>query len=258
MGYDFKGVGNGLDVKVTWPESDLEMMQLTVPEYVNSTPFHIYYMTVSGHLEYNFGGNFISKKNRDLVADQPYSDHVKAYLACQIELDLALENLIAQLDASGQLDNTVIALSADHYPYGLTPEEFNELAGHDLEKTFEMYENAFILWSSAMEAPVVVDKYCSSLDIAPTLSNLFGLEYDSRLYAGTDIMSTASPIVCFQDRSFITDKIMFDANSQEVYKLTDEEITEEYIKASIKTVSDKFKYSALTIDEDYYRYLFPE
>jgi len=255
MGYDYKGVGNGLDVKVTWPESDLEMMQLTVPEYVGAPPFHIYYMTVSGHLQYNWGGNFIAKKNRDLVTGLPYSENVKAYLACHIELDKALENLIAQLDASGQLENTVIALSADHYPYGLTPEEYNELAGHDLESTFEMYKNAFILWSADMDAPVVVDRNCSSLDIAPTLSNLFGLDYDSRLYMGTDILSTASPVVCFQDRSFINDKIMYDANSQEVFKLTDEEITEEYIKTCIKSVQDEFKYSALIIDKDYYRYL---
>ena len=255
MGYDYKGVGNGLDVAVTWPESDLEMMQLTVPEYVNSTPFHIYYMTVSGHLQYNWGGNFIAKKNRDLVADLPYSDHVKAYLACQIELDRALQNLIEQLKANGQLENTVIALSADHYPYGLTADEYNELAGHDLENTFEMYKNAFIIWSADMKEPVTVDKYCSSLDIAPTLSNLFGLAYDSRLYMGTDIMSTADPVVCFQDRSFINGKIMFDANSQKVYKLTDDEITDEYIKSCIKSVSEEFKYSALIIDKDYYRYL---
>jgi len=256
MGYDYKGVGNGLAVNVTWPESDLEMMELTVPEYIHDTPFHVYYMTVSGHLEYNFGGNFISKKNRDLVVDLPYSSSVQAYLACQVELDLALENLLSQLEAAGQLENTVIALSADHYPYGLEPEEFDELAGHDLENTFEMYKNAFILWSGDMEEPVIVDKYCSSLDIAPTLSNLFGLEYDSRLYTGTDILSTTSPVVVFQDRSFITDKIMYNANNQEVTKLTGDEITEDYIKASIQSVNDKFKYSAMIIEQDYYRYLF--
>jgi len=258
MGYDYKGVGNGLDVKVTWPESDLEMMQLTAPEYVNSSPFHIYYMTVSGHLEYNFGGNYISKKNKDLVADLTCSDHVKAYYACQMELDFALENLLAQLEAAGQLENTVIALSADHYPYGLTPEEFDELAGHELENTFEMYESVFILWSGDMETPVPVDKYCSSVDIAPTLSNLFGLTYDSRLYTGTDILSTKSPVVYFQDRSFITDKIMYNANSGEVYKLTDEEITDEYIKNSIQSVNDAFKYAAKIIEEDYYQYLWKE
>ena len=258
MGYDYKGVGNGLDVKVTWPESDLEMMQLTVPEYVNDAPFHVYYMSVSGHLEYNFSGNYISVKNEDLVKDLPYSSHVQAYLACQKELDLALENLLSQLEAAGQLDNTVIAISADHYPYGLTPDEYDELAGHDLETTFEMYGNAFILWSGDMKEPITVDKSCSSLDIAPTLANLFGLPYDSRLYMGTDILSTASPTVIFQDHSFITDKFMFDAGSQEVTMLTGETLSEDEIKSMIHDVNDKFKYSALIIDKDYYRYLFEE
>lgn len=255
MGYDYKGVGNGLDVKVTWPESDLEMMQLTVPEYVNNPPFHVYYMSVSGHLEYNFSGNYIALKNKDLVKDLPYSPHVQAYLACQKELDLALENLLAQLEAAGQLENTVIAISPDHYPYGLTPDEYDELAGHHLETTFEMYKSAFILWSGDMKEPVVVDKNCSSLDIAPTLSNLFGLAYDSRLYMGTDILSTLSPTVIFQDHSFITDKFMFDAGTQEVTMLTGETLSEEEIKDMIHDVNEKFKYSALIIDEDYYRYL---
>ena len=35
-----------------------------------------------------------------------------------------------------------------------------------------------------MEEPVRVEKLCSSLDVMPTLANLFGLEYDSRLMAG--------------------------------------------------------------------------
>jgi len=107
-----------------------------------------------------------------------------------------------------------------------------------------------------MKEPIKVDKNCSSLDIAPTLANLFGLPYDSRLYMGTDILSTASPTVIFQDHSFITDKIMFDAGTQEVTMLTGETLSEDEIKSMIHDVNDKFKYSALIIDKDYYRYLF--
>ena len=67
MGYDYKGVGNGLDMTKTWPESDVEMMEKTIPEYINDSPFHIYYMTVSGHMEYNFSGNYMASKNKDYV-----------------------------------------------------------------------------------------------------------------------------------------------------------------------------------------------
>ncbi|HEY8348465.1 MAG TPA: sulfatase-like hydrolase/transferase, partial [Clostridia bacterium] len=67
MGYDYKGVGNGLEVRKTWPESDLEMIEATVGEYINSQPFHAYYMTVSGHMNYNFYGNQMASKNRKYV-----------------------------------------------------------------------------------------------------------------------------------------------------------------------------------------------
>lgn len=258
MGYEYKGIGNGLDVKKTWPESDLEMIEVTGPEFIGDTPFHVYYMTVSGHLRYSFSGNFISAKNKALVEHLDKSAAVKAYYACQMELDFAMAELIRQLDAAGQLENTVIAISSDHYPYGLEEAEFDELAGHQLEKNFEMYENAFILWSASMLSPVVVDTYCSSLDIAPTLSNLFGLPFDSRLYVGSDIFSDSEKYVVFKDRSFINSSFMYDAGAKKVIKLLDKELTDEDLKAAIEHVNDMFRYSSKIIEEDYYGYILPD
>ena len=64
----------------------------------------------------------------------PYSEHVKAYLACQIELDRALEYLLMRLEEAGIADKTLIALSSDHYPYGLEKEEIDEIAGHPVRR----------------------------------------------------------------------------------------------------------------------------
>jgi len=261
MGYTYKGYGSGLDVAYTWPESDLEMMELSVPEFVNDAPFHVYYLTVSGHCNYNFNGNFISAKNKDKVAYMDKSEPIRAYYAAQLELEFAMTDLLEQLEAAGQLENTVIALSADHYPYALVDDYdsygyINELAGKEVETTFELYKNSFILWSGDMTEPVVVDKYCSSLDIAPTLSNLFGLEYDSRLYIGTDILSTSTPYVIFKDYSFINDKIMYDMNDKTVTRLVDEEISDTYLEVSVSYVKSLYKYSRMIYREDYYAYLF--
>ena len=77
------------------------MVAATVGDYTGAAPFHTYYMTVSGHLRYTFGGNFIARKNRDLVADLPLGEHARAYLATQIELDRALELLLKELEAAG-------------------------------------------------------------------------------------------------------------------------------------------------------------
>lgn len=255
MGYDYKGAkGGGLEVKLTWPESDLEMMQVTVPEYIGDEKFHAYYMTVSGHMEYNWGGNSMSAKNRDYVKDLALCEEAKAYLAAQKELDLALEYLLAQLKEAGVADRTVIVLSGDHYPYGMEKSSIDDLAGHEVEENFELYKSHLILYCPGME-PVTVEKPCSALDIVPTVLNLFGVEFDSRLYMGQDIFSDAAPLVMFSNKSYITDKVMYNSKTGDVVKRTDEELAEDYVKTVSAIVKNKFNISAAIITEDYYSYL---
>ena len=253
LGYTYKGLGNGLDVTETWPESDLEMIELTLPEYIDSSPFHVYYMTVSGHLQYNFYGNYIAAKNRDAVENLPYSTGVKAYLACNIELDRALEKLIEELDKKGLAQDTLIAISPDHYPYGLTLDEMSELAGKEIKTDFDLYKGVFLLWSKGME-PLEIEEACSSLDIIPTLSNLMGLEYDSRLLMGRDIFSDSEPLVVFSDRSWISSKAIYSEKTGRVIPLTGENL-DLYIEETEQKVKDKFKYSALILETDYYKIL---
>ena len=260
MGYEYRGIGNGLDMELTeqFP-SDLEMMEKTVPEYVNEEQFMVYYLTVSGHLNYTLEENAMCRRHWDEVKDLPYSEAVRCYLACQMELELAVTSLVEQLEEAGKLDDTVIVLSADHYPYGLTDEEYSELLGHPVDPVFERYESTLILWNNQMAQPQVVEKRCSSLDVMPTLSNLFGLEYDSRLMAGRDIFSDAEELVIFANYSFlneqgaynsITDEFLFweDADSE-----TPQLPSESYIAEQMAQVQNRVAYSAAILDHDYYR-----
>ncbi|MDF2538579.1 MAG: hypothetical protein K0S76_1600 [Herbinix sp.] len=259
LGYDYKGVGNGLELEHNvWPNSDLELINATVDEYIGEEQFHVYYLTVSGHMNYTFIGNSMSYKNRALVADLPYSDDIKAYIACQMELDKALEQLIKKLEEAGVADKTVIALSADHYPYGWEKDNIDTIAGHEVDTNFEIFKNHFVLWNPAMEESIVVEEPCSSLDILPTLSNLFGLEYDSRLLMGRDIFSDAEPLVILSNRSFITDKVMYNSANRETTLLTDAELPEDYISNLNKIIKNKFSVSESIIKKDYYRYVFPD
>lgn len=259
LGYDYVAIGNGMLLESdVWPRSDLEMINNTVDSFVNEDSFHVYYLTVSGHMNYTFAGNSMSNKNKELVSDLPYSSEAKAYLASQIELDRALEALINSLEEAGAADNTVIALSADHHPYGWDKEYIDELAGFEIEPNFEIFKNHFILWNSSMDEKVIVDKVASSLDILPTLSNLFGIEYDSRLLMGSDIFSDAEPLVIFNDRSFITDKIMYNTKNGETINLTDESVPEHYIDNINKIIQNKFSVSQSIIKEDYYSYIYSD
>lgn len=258
LGYDYKGAkGGGLEVKLTWPESDLEMIQVTLPEYINDEQFHTYYMTVSGHMEYTFIGNSMAAKNKDYVKDLPYSEESKAYIACNKELDLALEYLIQELDKAGVLDKTVIALSADHYPYGLAKDKIDELAGHEVDENFELYENYFILWNSTITEPIIIDKYCSTVDIIPTLFNLFGINYDSRLFMGQDILSDAPALVMTSNQSFITDYVKYNSKTGDYELLQEVELPENYIKGYISVVKNKFSVSGSIIKNNFYKNLLP-
>ena len=255
LGYTYKGLGNGLNVTETWPESDIEMIELTVPEYINSQPFHTYYMTVSGHLQYSFSGNYIASKNKALVEHLSYSESVKAYLSCNIELDKAMEQLIKKLEEAGIAEDTLIAISPDHYPYGLNKSELSELAGRQIKSNFELYKGIFILWSKGME-PVEINKPSSSLDIIPTLSNLMGVEFDSRLLMGKDILSDSEPLVMFSDRSWITDKACCNAETGEITARNGFNVDNSYVEEIDKQVKNKFKYSAKILDDDYYKIIF--
>jgi len=250
LGYDYKGLGSGVKVQQTWPESDLEMIENTTDEYINlKQPFNVYYVTVSGHLPYNFDGNYISKKNKKYVENLSYSDESKAYLAANLELEFAMQRLIQKLDAAGVLQNTVIAIVNDHYPYGLSRESMDELAGHKIELNFERLKGAFILWKQGLE-PIEINRQVSNLDILPTISNLFGLHYDSRLLMGTDVFSDASPLIIFYNRSWITD--------EEKYNSTVEHKNSDYENMINMIVADKIKYSMKILNTDYYRKILPQ
>ena len=239
-----------------WPASDLEMVQGTISEYLGWEQFHVYYLTVSGHMNYNFRGNSMASKNREAVSGLEMSENAKAYIACQMELDKALEYLIVQLTAAGKLENTVICLSADHYPYGMEQSQYEELAGMTFTDNMDMYRNNLILWNVKLEEnPQVIDKVCCSIDILPTLLNLFGFSYDSRLYAGRDIFSEEEGMVIFNDRSFVTDHVIYNRKAKQTIWKDDSYSAEEqvlYLEQKQQEVKDRYQFSAYMLRNDYY------
>ena len=103
-----------------------------------------------------------------------------------------------------------------------------------------------------MEEHVEIEKYCSSLDILPTVLNLMGLPYDSRMMVGQDILSDSPALIVFNDRSFITDYCKYNANTGEVTNLTMRQVSDEYIDSMNKYVSNKFNMAQSIVDNNYY------
>ena len=167
-------------------------------------------------------------------------------------------------------------MAADHYPYLMVTDDgdfYNELRGfEDTEKVTSRYRNTLLMWSGCVEEPIVVDTPCSSIDIVPTLCNLFGLEYDSRLYSGRDIFATnyaadqysnCMPLVVFannkgQGNSWITAAGTYEASTKTFTPNEGVTVDDSYVGRVNRLVAGKITYSKLIIQEDYYRVLFPD
>ena len=256
LGFDnFLGCKNGLENRINcniWPESDVEMIEATFDDYKDSEkPFFTYYVTVSGHGDYGFNYSAMARKHKEDVKDLDYSEKALAYLAAQIELDQALELLIEKLDEAGILEDTVIALVGDHYPYYLSLDEVNEIASYKKDSVVEINRSNFILWNNKMET-VEVDKVGSQIDVLPTIYNLFGVKYDSRLIIGKDILSTEPGLAIFGNASWVSDKGTYLSSSNK-FVPKDGEVDSEYIKYMNNIVSNKIIMSKYIMTNDYYR-----
>ena len=136
--------------------------------------------------------------------------------------------------------------------YGMEPATWTELAGQELDPDFEIYHSTLILWSGDMKEPVVVEKPCESLDILPTLSNLFGLEYDSRLLMGQDILSDAPGLVMLSNKSFITELGRYNSKTDKFTPNEGVEVPEGYVSEIYREVKNLFRHSVNILEQDYY------
>ncbi len=252
LGYNYLGCGNGLENKMDCNlkiPSDLDLIDSTIDDYITKDKFMTYYVTMSGHVNYDLNHPIVLK-NLDKVSNLQYQDKSKYYLATQIELDKALEKLLEQLEKNNKLSDTVIVLVGDHHPYSLSLDEMNELSNYERDDLFEKVKMPLIIYNSEIDN-INIDNYCSNLDVLPTILNLFGINYDSRLLLGKDIFSNTSSPIIFHNRSFITEKGKYNALTNDFSG----SVSNEYINNIKNEMYYKFKISRLILKNDYYQYL---
>ncbi len=261
----FMDGNNRMKFTTSWPSSDYEMMQQSIDDYINDEQFHAYYMTFSGHGPYS-EANPIAVRNletvKELLGDRKLTETAKYYLAANYELEKAMTLLLEKLEAAGKLDKTMIVIAGDHYPYYLSEYHYNSLAGHKVDTNFEKYSSTCIMYCSGIET-VQVDTPCCNVDILPTVYNLFGMEYDSRLLMGTDIFANNTHIATLYNNSFITDKVKYNSKNGKVEWLPASETMTEtdkvnYLNYCITTTKNRYAASLSLIDENFYRFVFGE
>ena len=270
MGFDnFYANDKGLyDITHNRFNDDFTTMKILYDEVPKDKPFMAYMMTYNAHMPY-VHNNEVSElydnlyKEIDKYYGDEYSEHVKFYIGKNLLLERGLEYILEKLEEDGLLDDTVIVLAPDHYPYGLN--NVKQLVGDDFDYLYDLYrddevnENVtfrdktdLIFWSGCLENEnknlvKVIDKPVGVIDVTPTLLNLFGIDFDSRLYPGRDIFASDEGLVIYHDGKYISNDYIHDVLSKPVEDEAENEIKNE--------VQNLINYCDFNLANDYYGYL---
>lgn len=239
-----------------WP-SDILLMERSMERIDTTKPFMAWMTSVTSHQPYYVSSEY-GDKYLDLFKDTGYSLATKRYMSKLKELDLALARLLELLTEKGILDDTVIVLFGDHYPYGLHDEDIETVLPNALERN-NIEKTPFVIYNSGMEGKSF-NQYTSYLNIVPTLANLFDLDYDPRLYIGEDILADSyvnsyKNRVLFADGSWENEKAYYNATTGKINYFGEETYSNEEIVKYNKEISNMIKMSNLAITSNYFKYL---
>ena len=247
-----------------WP-SDKTMFQSAKKYYMSNRPFAVYFAGVTTHQTYYQPSEF-GDKYTYLWDNTDYPTNLKRYLSKMKELDLAMEELLKELEEEGILDDTVIALFGDHYPYGLSDSNINTYlkannasytVNHNSTTDHNVDRTPMLIYNSSLKEGIAVDSYTTIIDLVPTLFNLFNVDYDPRLYLGTDIFSkTHVSRAYFVDGSWQDENASYYAPSSKITYVEGKEKYSANVLKSINTeINQRQSMSASAIRSNYFKYL---
>ena len=233
-------------------QSDLEMMELTIPYWINQDRFFSLYVTTSTHFPYDQGSELGNRYLNEVSAVHPdYPLLVQRYISKAIELDKSMEYLLKQLEDAGKLDHTLIVLFADHHPLETPLQILADYGGQEADRLngFDEDRTPMIFYTPSM-TPTKQDRINSTFDILPTVANLIGLDYEPRIYVGHDYFDPESKLVIFPNGSWITDNGSYYASDD----THDDTLSEEEIESRNLEVQNLFTISRMIYDSDYFHF----
>lgn len=234
-----------------WP-SDVDLVKKFLEKTEDQDQYMAWLTSVSAHQPYTQSSE-LGDKYLDLFADTNYNISLKRYMSKLKEFDNAIGVLLEGLEEQGKLEDTVIVLYGDHYPYGLSTDTLNTYFDYDVTVNNEVDRTPFIIYNSEIKAQKF-DDYTTYMNILPTLANLFDLDYDPRLYMGHDIMDDDyNGRIIFADGSWQDKKAFYNASTG---KLIPVDKNDSYTNAEVveinKEVSLKISMSNLAIKTNYF------
>ena len=224
-------------------------------QIVSDEPFFSFIITYSGHGPYTTEQQNISEPHLDrarAVIDYsavPYTteaqkeEYTRA-VAQAMETDAFIGGLRERLEADGHAEDTVLVLFTDHYCKYFSDTELIEAikgtSDHNL-----LSNVPFVIWTEGI-TPQVYDKYVSTMDIAPTVVDLFSLDADLRYYIGNDMFGPDGGVVYFRNYAWYDGK---------TYDTGNDASSNPAVLAMRRQVREQLDVSQDTFRYDYFAYL---
>ena len=222
---------------------------------VSDEPFFSFIITYSGHGPYTEEQDTISAPHlaraRAVIdySTVPYTteaqkeEYTRA-VAQAMETDAFIGGLRKQLEADGHAEDTVLVLFTDHYcKYFSDTELIEAIKGtgdHNL-----LSNVPFVIWTEGI-TPQVSEKYVSTMDIAPTIVDLFSLNANLRYYIGNDMFGPDGGVVYFRNYAWYDGK---------TYDTGNDASTNPAVLAMREQVREQIDISQDTFRYDYFAYL---
>ena len=175
-----------------------------------------------------------------------------AYLKAKL-VDDFFARLLQELEAEGQLENTVIIGVTDHYTYGYKDME-SLLKLSNVEETILLEKTPCFIWSPGLE-PMEMDKVLNTSDLLPTMLNLLGME-SPYAYIGHDAFDASyDGFVPFSNGSWIQGNIAYDSATKKLISIdgVQQRVSAELQKKNAESVQEFIRINNLILESDYYK-----
>lgn len=245
-------IGLGLSDKSFFSQSVEKIKEI---KETKNSPYYGLLIMLSNHTPFSdlelmedFDTNiYLESNNKTITRNYLEGTTMNNYIRSAHYADSALGEFVNKLDEEGLLENTVLIIYGDH-DARLNYEEFNLLYNYDPVEDKIKDENdanyipynkynyeldkkvPFIIWTKEKNYNIVVDTPTGMIDALPTIGNMIGIKSDFQL--GKDIfgLDDKDNTIYFVDGSYLTSKIYYNAPKSEIYTITNEPISEEYVK----------------------------
>lgn len=234
------------------PDSDAFDGMMNNTDIESGKPFFDFAITLSGHIPYV---DFREEIQDDLkfINDHKEYDYMsketKAYVAANMSLDRGLNVLFKRLEQAGILNDTIIVLFGDHYPYGI---EDTKAQQEVWEQGYQLYRVPLIIYDPSNPKGELNTNLVSSFDIYPTICNMFGLDYSNEFVIGKDVFEDDHTVI-FSDRSILTNDFYYDSSSDNVEWFVEKD--DGKFESIVNDVNTIFKYGEDILLYNYYGYL---